>query len=504
MTNITVTREGVLKLLQDLKENKACGPDNIPPRVLKTAAEPISSCLQLLFTASLAKGTVPDDWKLANITPVFKKGERFKASNYRPVSLTTICSKLMEHVVVSQVMQHFDHHSILTDCQHGFRAGRSCETQLLDLTQELHQHLEDYEQIDMVVLDFSKAFDKVPHRRLMDKLWNYGVRGTTHSWIKAFLSDRRQRVIVDGESSDWVPVQSGVPQGTVLGPMLFLAFINDLPKSVTSSVRLFADDCVLYRSVSNDEDCCTLQEDLEKLETWENQWCMSFNPSKCSTISITRKKKRIIHHYSLHNQILDKVDSATYLGVELSSDLTWANHINKTTKKANSRLAFVKRNLPINSVKVKEAAYKGIVRPILEYSSSVWDPHHQKYKDQLEMVQHRAARFALGIYNQGSVTNMLHQLEWETLEDRRRKARLNMFFRILMCMVAVPLPPIVTRAPRPRPGYPHHFLIPFCRTDAYKYSFFPQTLTQWNKLPASIACHTSLPPFKADVTSLSF
>ena len=137
----------------------------------------------------------------------------------------------------------------------------------------------------MVVLDFSKAFDKVPHQRLMSKLSNYGIKGTTHSWIKSFLLDRTQRVVVDGESSDWASVESGVPQGTVLGPMLFLAYINDLPKCVQSRVRLFADDCVLYRAVNSETDCSALQEDLARLELWEKTWCMPFNPSKCSTIS---------------------------------------------------------------------------------------------------------------------------------------------------------------------------------------------------------------------------
>ena len=147
-------------------------------------------------------------------------------------------------------------------------------------------------QVDMVVLDFSKAFDKVPHKRLMSKLSNYGIRGNTHKWIESFLVHRTQRVVVDGEVSDWAEVQSGVPQGTVLGPILFLAFINDLPRSVKSNTRLFADDCVIYRSVKAEEDCISLQEDLAKLQHWENTWCMSFNLDKCSTISITRKKNR--------------------------------------------------------------------------------------------------------------------------------------------------------------------------------------------------------------------
>ena len=505
MSEIVISREGVLKLLLDLKTSKATGPDNIPPRVLKEAAEPISHCLQLLFTASLHTGVVPSDWKQAHITPVFKKGERFKASNYRPVSLTCICSKLMEHVVVSEMMRHFDEHSILVDCQHGFRKKRSCETQLISLTQELHEYLADKKQVDMVVLDFSKAFDKVPHQRLMAKLWNYGIRGNTHAWIKSFLLGRTQRVVVDGEESDWVTVESGVPQGTVLGPVLFLAFINDLPEAVRSRVRLFADDCVIYREISTDADCDVLQEDLHSLEEWEKQWCMSFNAAKCSTIPITRKRNRRLHPYSLHQQVLERVDSATYLGVNLSSDLTWAAHINKTCHKANKHLAFIRRNLPINSSHVKETAYKGLVRPILEYCSSVWDPHHiNKYKDRLEMVQRRAARFTLGRHhNRSSVTNMLHHLKWESLEYRRQKARLSMFYKIQHGLVAVPLPAIVTRAPKPRPGYPHQYLIPFCNTESYKNSFFPLAIVQWNALTPSIACQGSLSLFQAALSSTS-
>ena len=216
MPDIIVKEEGVLKLLQGLKENKAAGPDCISPRVLKLAAEPLAPCLTLLFNRSLQSGKVPEDWKTANISPVFKKGERYKAANYRPVSLTCICSKLLEHIIVSNLMKHFSTHNILTDCQHGFHPNHSCETQLLSLTQELHENLENKEQVDMIVLDFSKAFDKVAHHRLLAKLHNFGVRGSLHQWISSFLLSRKQRVIVDGEASNWVRMESGIPQGTVL------------------------------------------------------------------------------------------------------------------------------------------------------------------------------------------------------------------------------------------------------------------------------------------------
>ena len=261
---------------------------------------------------------------------------------------------------------------------------------------------------------------------------------------------------------------------------------------------------MVYRNVRSDEDCAALQRDLTQLEQWEDSWCMSFNAEKCSTIAISRKRNKLTHPYTLHNHVLERVDSATYLGVELSSDLTWAKTINKMTAKANKQLGFMKRNIPIKNSKIKDVAYKGLVRPILEYCAPIWDPHHKKYINQIEMVQRRAARFVLGQYQKTcSVTEMLRRLQWESLERRRKQACLVMFFKIQYELVAVQMPHFVSRPERPRPGYPHQYQIPFCSTEAYRQSFFPKSIRLWNALPVTIACQSSLPPFKAALSSLS-
>ena len=256
------------------------------------------------------------------MSTVFKKGQRYDPANYGPVSLTCLCCKILEHVIVSDVLKHLDHHKILSDCQHGFCARRSCDTQLVTLCHDLTSSLDKGIQIDMLVLDFSKAFDRVPHQRLLQNLQHFRVQGSLHSWIASFLSDRTQSVVVEGSSSDSVPVVSGVPQGSVLGPMLFLLFINDLPDKIASNTRLFADDCIVYRHINDTSDCEALQEDLNMLAEWETKWGMAFHPQKCSVLSVTRSRNPFKFNYRLKGHILELQDYTKYLGVDMQSSLS--------------------------------------------------------------------------------------------------------------------------------------------------------------------------------------
>lgn len=492
------------KLMYSLDPNKAPGPDGISPRVLKELAPEIAPILADIFRQSIETGQVPADWKEAFVTPIYKKGEHCDPSNYRPVSLTSVPCKLMEHIIVSQLMQHLEANSILCDQQHGFRKHRSCETQLLEFIDELTSSMELGHQTDVVVLDFAKAFDKVNHSLLLHKLHHYGVSDTTHAWISSFLNGRRQAVVVDGQKSDFIPVRSGVPQGSVIGPVLFLIYINDLPTRVSSLSRLFADDTALYRLIATSEDHNTLQSDLQELEVWEQEWDMHFHPDKCSVLTVSRKQSPSTHEYRLHDCILQNVSSLKYLGLTLQDNAKFDKHIDAVTAKANRTLGFLRRNLRIGSISIKSQAYKALVRPILEYACTVWDPAASKDITKLEAVQHRAARFVLNRHQKtASVKQMLQDLQWPSLEDRRRSARLCMLYRISNGLAAVKSTQLKQQPHRARRTHPLTFDRIPCRADYRLNSFFPRTVRDWNALPTEVVSATSLGSFKLRVSKTS-
>ena len=252
------------------------------------------------------------------------------------------------------------------------------------LYREIANNMTRKGQTGVIFLDFTKAFGKVPHH----KLNYYGVRESTLCWIESFLSQRKQSVFLDGTQSTEADVLSGVPQGTVIGPLLFLAYINDLPESTNhSDDRLFADDCLLYRHVTSSQDQALLQEDLSALERWEETWQKKFHPDKCTVIRICTNKKQILNtNYHIHDHTLEVVDSIKYLGVTISEDLIWKKHIDNTVNKANKTLGFIRRNLGDCTAPMKAGAYSTVVRPVLEYSSIVWDPHQTSDIHNLEQV----------------------------------------------------------------------------------------------------------------------
>ena len=503
MSDFSISVDGVYKLLKDLNPHKASGPDGIPAKILKMAATEVAPILSLIFQKSLDTGILPSPWLCANISPIFKKGDRSVASNYRPVSLTSICCKTLEHIIHTQIMHHFDTHSIITDRQHGFRKHHSCESQLILTVNDLVLSLNNRSQTDLIILDFSKAFDTVPHNRLLQKLKRYGINTKMLTWIANFLKHRKQRVVVGGEHSAWTDVISGVPQGTVLGPLLFLVYINDLPQNISSEVRLVADDCAMYREIHNNFDQDQLQDDLDKLAQWQDEWQMQFNIKKCFVMRITHIRKPKLYEYKLGSHTLEETSCHAYLGVDITNNLNWNKHISRIPSSANRSLGFIKRNLYSCTKPIKETAYCSLVRPLLEYSSAVWDPYTKDLTNKIESIQRRAARFVANDYKYTSnVSDMIKDLNWSSLKDRRTISRLSILHKARQDLLALPVNDLLQPVQRlSRHVHSNCYKIIPSNKDCHKYSYLPQTVKDWNGLPYSTTLIEDPKKFKAAVAT---
>jgi hypothetical protein len=490
LTDIALTKTGIVNLIKKLNPHKSPGPDKISPKLLQLIPEEISDYLLLIFNKCFQHQDIPKTWKSANVTPVFKKGNRSDPANYRPISLTSILCKMFEHIITSNLATFLEQNNLFNKDQFGFRKNRSCELQLLRVIQDLSLILDKKEEADLVFLDFSKAFDKVSHALLVHKLKSYGLQPDMISLIRSFLIDRKQTVVLDGWSSEPIDVTSGVPQGTVLGPILFLIYINDLPDKIKSKCRLFADDSLLYRNISSEEDIIQLQKDLEEVILWCNTWYMTLNLDKCEHMNITSKHTPSNAEYTLDQHHLTKVKDYKYLGLHISDNLSWSKHINYITNKANKVLYVTKLALAHSSQRVKETAYKSIVRPQVEYSSSVWDPFYANQIDTIEMIQRKAARFCLNRYQKlDSVTDMLQQLNWKSLASRRRANRLSAFSKVFNREESLnDLSSLVIQAPYN--GLRNANLLRIqsitCRKNIGHYSFIPRSIREWNSLPPEI------------------
>ena len=327
----------------------------------------------------------------------------------------------MEHVVLSHIAKHLNVNDIILDSQHGFRERLSTVTQLITSTHDWATTLQHRGQTDVILLDFSKAFDTVPHLRLSAKLSYYGISGPTLSWIESFLSGRTQAVSVNGSHSSLKNVISGVPQGSVLGPALFLLYINDIQDQIHSQMKLFADDSIVYREILSPEDHDILICDLDLLAKWSSKWLMYFNiKKKCAVLTITRKHHPSLHQYTIFGESLERVEEHDYLGVTISHDLRWNSHCQKIIKKASRTLGLLRRTLSPCKQEVKAKAYQTIIRPQLEYAAETWNPYTSDGVNRLEQVQRAAARFVCCDYRRTtSVTQLIATLGWDSLHVRR-------------------------------------------------------------------------------------
>lgn len=492
-----ITPEGIALLVTNLKLSTSAGIDGINSKLLKNTLSVSVNILYHLFRQSLATGQLPIDWKIGKIVPVFKAGDKHSPESYRPISLTCICCKLLEHIIASHVFRHLESNHYFFINQHGFRKGFSCETQLLEFTSELHCNMNNNLQTDCIFLDFSKAFDRVPHCRLISKLSSLRLDSLTLSWLRNFLSLRQQFTVINNIQSPLSHVTSGVPQGCVLGPLLFLIYINDLPISTSSRMRIFADDCIIYRSITCTDDHLTLQNDLNKINDWCKKWLMSLNKQKCKIMCFTRKQHISSHSYIIDDYPLSYASSYKYLGIHFTPNLSWSHHITTICAKASKSLGYLRRNLHSCPSHVRQLAYQTFVRPQLEFAASIWSPYQNYLINMLEAIQNRAARFISRNYDyNSSITEIKLCLSLQLLSTRRDISLLCLFHKYVYSNKPFPFQldkPCVTSRRL-------HNNLSFTRlygsTDAFNSSALPRVIRLWNDLSNDIAYQSDPEKFR--------
>ena len=433
LEKFTVTQESVTKALKNLRTDKSPGIDGIHPRPLKELADVLAKPVTMIFQKSLQRGELPRSWLDAVVSPIFKKGQRNLAVNYRPVSLLCILCKLLESLITPQIVEHIKKNHLACKEQHGFTTGKSTTTNLLEALNMWSEAMMHGIPVDILFLDYSKAFDSVPHRRLVRQVESFGINGEALSWIDAFLSDRRQQVRANGALSDFKPVKSGVPQGSILGPVLFTLYVNDIPAQLKSLISMYADDTKVYTALVSESSLTSLKSDLRTLETWAKTMQMKFHPEKCKVMHLGRTNPKTTYHMKTEEggyHELEEVEVEKDLGVEVDNKLKFSNHIQSKVNKANKVLGCLKYTFKNLNKEVFTLLYKALVRPHLEYASCVWSPSLKRDQDAIERIQRRATKLVPELRDLPYATR-LQQLNLPTLKYRRRRADLIECYRIM-------------------------------------------------------------------------
>ena len=500
--NISITPKMVRKVIMNLDLSKASSPDCIPVVVLKNCKPELSYILAELFNKCLKESCFPDCWKVSSVVPVFKNvGERSTAKNYRPISLLSVVSKVFEKLVNNRIVDHLEKCVLFSDFQYGFRSSRSTADLPTVVSDRIARAFNRSGATQAVALDISKAFDRVWYAGL-HKLKSYRISGLKFSLIFSFLSNRRLRVVLDGKSSQEYPVNAGVPQGSILGPTLFLLYINDLPDDVICDIAIYADDTTLYSRCDRAFDlwqqlelASELESDLRDTVDWGKKWLVDFNAGKTQLVSFDRSNNNGSIAVKMDGSILEEKSSFKMLGLTFSSKLDWGSYIISIAKTASKKIGALIHSMKFLSPEVTLYLYKSTICPCMEYFCHVWVGAPSCYLDLLDKLQKRICR----------IVGPSLAASLEPLAHHQNVASLSLFYRYYFGRCSselaqlVPLPFSRGRSTRYSDRL-HDFsvTIPRCYKDVYVNSFFPRTAKLWNSLP--IECF----PLTYDLSGFKF
>ena len=494
LSDVSITSEEVYLKLLRLNISGAPGPDGLHPRILKELALHVALPLSQIFNACLQTSSIPDEWRHAVVVPIFKKGKKQSPSNYRPISLTSTVCKTMEAIMRDKILYHLTTNCLLSPHQHGFRPGRSCSTQLLEAMDTWTQKIEDKQPLDAVYLDFRKAFDSVPHVRLLLKLEAHGIEGKALSWVRAFLTDRTQQVLVEGTLSTKTSVTSGVPQGSVLGPLLFLLYVNDIPDHISSGIKLFADDCKVYQPVHSSLARDVLQVDLNELGNWSSLWQLPFNLDKCHVLHIGPGNPN--ETYTMMGRPLKATESERDLGVIVDGQLNFHQQTAAVVSKANKVLGIVRKSFANLDMKSLPLLFKSLIRPHLEFSNCIWGPSSRGDQKLVERVQRRATKMVPELRAK-PYSVRLRLLDLPSLTYRRLRGDMVVIYQILhhtMDLQEGLLPLSETRVTR---GHPFKLHKPQAVSRARRNFLSVRAVNSWNSLPYHVVSAPSVNAFKS-------
>ena len=503
------TEETAFTLLADLDTSKSTGCDSVTAKMLKSTAESITSSLMTLFNLSISTGVFPTEWKTARIVPIPKGNDQTVLSGYRPISVLPIASKVLERHVKSIIEVHLQEHSPISPRQWGFVSSRSTVSALIKVVDDCLQALDKGYEVCMIFFDVRKAFDTVPHLPLLHTFEELGLNTYLLRWLKNYLFNRAQYVAVEGADSHTLPVISGVPQGSVLVPLLFICYINEVVSAISGSsqINLFADDMVLYRFIKSSADYLQLQQDIDSVTSCIRSKHLDFNTSKCRQMFISRKRVHSVAPPSLtiDGTPLIEVTEYKYLGVTITSDMTWSPHITNVCNKSRKLIGLLYRRFYQNSSShTLLKLYKSFIRPHLEYSSVVWNPHLKGEIEALEKVQKFALRVCTKSWD-SHYKDLLSRASLTSLQTRRVQASLCHLYKIIHNLTDFPEAPVSNREiPYNNRSVNAQSLsvLPF-KTSAYQNSFFPSAICNWNKLPKETLECESLRSFKRKLSAFT-
>ena len=430
-----ISLKDITSAIKDIPINAAPGPDKIPAILLKECSNQLAKPLQLLWQKSLDTSDIPHQLKTQTIIPLFKKGPKSLAENYRPVSLTSHIIKLFERIVRKIIVKHIEKYNLLSKNQHAFIVGRSCQSQLLEHIDYVINSVQSNKNVDVVYLDFAKAFDKVDHKILLQKIESFGIKGKIYNWIKNFIENRNQQVLVEGILSRKEKVVSGVPQGTVLGPVLFLIYIDDLEESLKHSLlRIFADDSKIVKDIENREDHQLLQEDINLAVKWSRDNNMELNKKKFQLMQYGTKNELKLPYDIGQETPLEKEQDIKDLGVYVSENLSWETHIAESVKRGRKCMGWILRTFKSRKAEVLLTLYRSYVIPLLEYASVLWTPYKIKDIIKMESIQRSITAKIEGLKHL-NYHQRLRALKLFSLQRRRERYSAIYVYKIAMNLV---------------------------------------------------------------------